>query len=107
MLEQYADPATLLGASANDFVAGFVGADRGLKRLGVTPVDRADLERPPVVGATLRAALAAVLQTDSGWVAVADGERYVGVLTPGAVHAAARRSATGRPPAAPIKESWS
>ncbi|MDQ6875705.1 MAG: ATP-binding cassette domain-containing protein, partial [Actinomycetota bacterium] len=28
-LEQYADPATVLGSPANDFVAQFVGADRG------------------------------------------------------------------------------
>lgn len=39
------------------------------------------VEAPVPVGATLRAALAAVLQTDSGWVAVVDGERYAGVLT--------------------------
>ncbi len=48
-LEQYADPATLLGAPANDFVADFVGSDRGLKRLAVTAIDPSDLEQPAVV----------------------------------------------------------
>jgi osmoprotectant transport system ATP-binding protein len=37
-LEQFADPATLLGSPANAFVADFVGSDRGLKRLAVTPI---------------------------------------------------------------------
>ena len=150
VLEQYADPATLLGAPANDFVADFVGADRGLKRLAVTPVERRDLESPPVVllddalsearvalervgaafgvvldrdgrlhgwvardrldgegsvrdrarrmeawvpaSATLKTAFSVMLQQDAGWVAVLDGDRYVGVLTPTALHAALRRS---------------
>ena len=48
-VEQLDTPAKVLGAPANDRVADFVGADRGLKRLSVTPVERGDLERPPVV----------------------------------------------------------
>ena len=48
-LEQYGTPADLLGNPANDFVADFVGADRGLKRLAVTPIQARDLEHPPVV----------------------------------------------------------
>src|SRR5205085_7268056 len=35
-LEQLADPAHILGHPATPFVADFVGADRGLKRLSVT-----------------------------------------------------------------------
>jgi osmoprotectant transport system ATP-binding protein len=38
-----------LGAPENEFVADFVGSDRGLKRLAVTEIARADLEQPPVV----------------------------------------------------------
>jgi osmoprotectant transport system ATP-binding protein len=48
-VEQYADPPTLLGAPANDFVADFVGADRGVKRLAVTRIDPAVLHHPPAV----------------------------------------------------------
>ncbi len=48
-LEQYAEPATVLGAPANDFVADFVGADRGLRRLAVTPIEPDDLEHPPTL----------------------------------------------------------
>src|SRR5213082_2678163 len=36
VLEQYGPPAEVLGRPASEFVAGFVGADRGLKRLSVT-----------------------------------------------------------------------
>ncbi len=48
-LAQYDTPARVLGAPADDFVAEFVGADRGLRRLAVTPIERDDLEMPPVV----------------------------------------------------------
>ena len=149
-VEQFATPAELLGRPANDFVADFVGADRGLKRLAVTPIDPADLDQPPVVtlddgladaraalartgarwavvlddashpqgwlpvdraegpgtvasaarrmeasvpvGATLKTAFATMLQHEAGWVAVLDGDRFLGVLTPGSLHRALRRS---------------
>jgi osmoprotectant transport system ATP-binding protein len=45
-LEQYAPPAELLGAPATDFVREFVGADRGIRRLAVTPITD-DLLQPP------------------------------------------------------------
>jgi osmoprotectant transport system ATP-binding protein len=48
-LEQYDTPASLLGTPATPFVADFVGADRGLKRLSVTPVIESDLDHPVVV----------------------------------------------------------
>ena len=62
VLEQYADPRTLLGSPATEFVADFVGADRGLKRLSVTGIGPDDLEQPPVVslGDTLAAARRAI-----------------------------------------------
>jgi osmoprotectant transport system ATP-binding protein len=48
-LAQYATPTEILAAPASDFVARFVGADRGLKRLSLHRV--ADLELEPVVTA--------------------------------------------------------
>ena len=155
-LEQYADPATVLGTPANDFVARFVGADRGLKRLAVTAIEIGDLEHPPVVhasdsladaaaamarsgarwavvldgkddlhgwisrdqasgagtvvdrgyrmeawvpaDATLKQAFSVMLQQDAGWVAVVDGSRFLGVLTPESLHIALRRSVEGAEP---------
>lgn len=155
-VEQFATPAELLGRPANAFVADFVGADRGLKRLAVTPVEVADLEQPPVVhvadslaearavlaredarwavvlddrqalhgwlsaeraagsgsvrdacrrmeawvpvGASLKSAFSTMLQHEAGWVAVLDGDRFLGVLTPESLHAALRRSVDGAVP---------
>jgi osmoprotectant transport system ATP-binding protein len=48
-LEQVADPATVLGVPASDFVADFVGSDRGLRRLAVTTIEPEDLEHPQTV----------------------------------------------------------
>ncbi|MGH3363704.1 MAG: ABC transporter ATP-binding protein, partial [Nocardioidaceae bacterium] len=45
-LAQYDVPAEVLGRPADDFVAEFVGASRGLRRLSVTPILRGDLETP-------------------------------------------------------------
>jgi osmoprotectant transport system ATP-binding protein len=155
-VEQFATPAELLGRPANGFVADFVGADRGLKRLAVTGIDAADLEQPPVVhvadgladaraamersgarwavvlddagdlhgwlsgeraggpgtvgstarrmeawvpaDASLKTAFATMLQHEAGWVAVLDGDRFLGVLTPESLHAALRRSVDGAVP---------
>ncbi|WP_141247216.1 CBS domain-containing protein, partial [Streptomyces albidoflavus] len=143
-----------VGAPATPYVADFVGADRGLKRLSVTPIEPGDLVRPPVVhlddplatagerlraegarwavvldgeeklhgwissartkdaegtvgeqarrmeawlpvGAPLKRAFATMLQHDAGWIAVLDPDadhRFLGVLTPAALHEALRRS---------------
>jgi osmoprotectant transport system ATP-binding protein len=47
------------------------------------------------LGTSLRAALAEILQQDVRWIPVVDGERYLGVITPNAIHAAMRRSVGG------------
>lgn len=88
-LEQCATPAELLAKPANDFVADFVGADRGIKRLAVTPIPQDGLKRlpqapdyPVVAGeGSLRDALAALLEGGTGWVGVRRGEDVVGILT--------------------------
>src|SRR5579863_1571775 len=161
VLEQYDTPAQVLGSPATPFVADFIGADRGLRRLAVTPIEVDDLYCPPMVtrqttvaeaqaavtgqgtswavvvddagrllgwvepgrmnetgspgpsttvarymrpldarvpiDASLKTAFAEMLQHDAGWVAVLDKERFLGVLTPDALHAALRRSVGGDP----------
>ena len=42
--------------------------------------------------ASLKDALATMLQWDAGWVAVLEGETFLGVLTPSTLHTALRRS---------------
>ncbi len=147
VLAQHGTPSDVLGHPADDFVADFVGADRGLKRLRVTPVGTAvdqpvvvsadtpldearramdtrgsdyavvlgagrrlegwlgrepaghgvtagdaatPVDAPLATSATLQDALSALLLRDAGWVAVVDGERFVGVVTPESLHRASR-----------------
>ena len=149
-IAQYDTPAAVLGAPADDFVAEFVGAERGLRRLAVTEIDDSDLVHAPMVRTTdslaearvlldaedarwavvldaddnlrgwvatdsldgpgvvgdrarrmeayvsrdaaLKEALSTMLRHDAGWVAVLDGDRLAGVLTPDSLHGALRRS---------------
>ncbi|MFB7509723.1 ABC transporter ATP-binding protein [Streptomyces broussonetiae] len=149
-IEQFDTPGAVLGAPATPYVASFVGADRGLKRLSVTALEPDDLEQPPVarldepaerarerlraegarwavvldvrgdlhgwvgidalaaggtvgdrthrmtawvpLGTPLKQAFGVMLQYDAGWVAVLDGARFLGVLTPAKLHEALRRS---------------
>jgi osmoprotectant transport system ATP-binding protein len=97
-LEQYDDPATLLGAPATPFVADFVGADRAVKRLSVTRIDTADLE--PYDGdlaaslpasADLGQALAMLLAGDDRVEVRADDGSRLGTLTLPGLLAQARR----------------
>jgi osmoprotectant transport system ATP-binding protein len=160
-LQQYDTPAEVLGHPATSFVADFIGADRGLRRLAVTPIEVEDVYAPPavrpntsiaqaaaavavagdhwaavvaedgrllgwvkpaevearcsdgagspverymhppgasvVLGSSLKAAFAEMLQQDAAWLPVLDGHRYLGVLTPDTLHAALRRSLGGDP----------
>jgi osmoprotectant transport system ATP-binding protein len=45
-LEQFAAPADILASPASEFVARFVGADRGLKRLSLSRVGDVELQPP-------------------------------------------------------------
>jgi osmoprotectant transport system ATP-binding protein len=74
ILEQFATPAAVLGVPATEFVAEFVGADRGLKRLSVTPVTVDDLEQPPLVRLDDSLAAAGKSMKPSRWAVVRDGD---------------------------------
>jgi osmoprotectant transport system ATP-binding protein len=110
-LEQFDTPGAVLGAPASEFVADFVGADRGVKRLEVTPIDAADLDGLDVaggdldgldrvgVGSSLGAVMSVLLASDRGRVAVTDEDGVaLGVLDADGVHRQLRNSVrTGRP----------
>ncbi len=77
ILAQFDTPDAILGAPASEFVAQFVGADRGLKRLSLARV--ADLVPQPVVTATVGddAAAArerALADPASPWLLLLDGD---------------------------------
>jgi osmoprotectant transport system ATP-binding protein len=79
-LQQYSDPGTLLAAPANENVAAFVGADRGIRRMSVTELTLADLEHPPTVPEGQ-----GVAGAPDGAVVVGEGGRLVGVVWGGRV----------------------
>ena len=80
VLEQYATPDELLGAPANEFVASFLGRERGLRRLALrTVADIAPIAGPTVTRAgTPAEALDVMARFGTPWVAVADGEHLFG-----------------------------
>jgi osmoprotectant transport system ATP-binding protein len=90
-LEQYDTPAALLGAPATAFVREFVGADRGIRRLAVTPLDRESLEPVPgdaaadlptvALDGSAYDALAVLLTSGRDQLVVTDGGRPVGTLS--------------------------
>ncbi|WP_299539691.1 ABC transporter ATP-binding protein [uncultured Streptomyces sp.] len=102
-IEQFDSPATVLGAPATPYVADFVGSDRGLKRLAVTPVEESDLDRPPVVRLTdrLDAALDRLRAEGASWAVVVDGDGRPRGWLP--ADASAPAGATS--PAGPVKGS--
>ncbi|UED88511.1 ABC transporter ATP-binding protein [Streptomyces profundus] len=118
-IEQYDTPAAVLGAPATDYVASFVGSDRGLKRLSVTPVERADLENPPVVHLAdpMKGALARMRAEGVRWAVVLDeqdqlhgwvpAEERVGREITGTVADHARRMEAWLPLGASLKAAFS
>jgi osmoprotectant transport system ATP-binding protein len=91
VLAQYDTPDRILASPADEFVARFVGADRGLKRLALKRVGDIDLGPVPADGAhdlrasetmTLRDALSLMLTEGASELAVVDAEERVrGTLT--------------------------
>mgnify|MGYP003606989974 FL=1 len=77
-LEQFDSPAAVLGFPVNDFVADFVGSDRAIKRLRVSPIPALTSEQVPggpgvldvAPEASLYDLLAAVLQAPDSLVRV-------------------------------------
>ncbi|GAA0597977.1 betaine/proline/choline family ABC transporter ATP-binding protein [Streptomyces crystallinus] len=118
-IEQFDTPAAVLGAPATPYVAQFVGADRGLKRLSVTTVEEADLEQPPLARLDEPADLAAARLRETGarWAVVlnASGELHGWVSTdelslagtPARVADLARRMDAWVPVGAPLKQAFS
>jgi len=87
VLAQYDTPDALLARPANDFVARFVGADRGLKRLSLRRLSEVELE-PAANGGprldestTLRDAVSAMLAEGADAVTVVRGDSPVGSIS--------------------------
>jgi osmoprotectant transport system ATP-binding protein len=80
ILEQYDTPAAILREPASDFVASFLGEEKGLKRLSLMPASSAELVEGPVVQATdsVDVAKQVAERERTDWVGVLDGERMRG-----------------------------
>jgi osmoprotectant transport system ATP-binding protein len=79
VLEQYASPEEILRVPASHFVAEFIGAERGLKRLALMAVKSVDTEPGPLVdaGAESSAALEVMRSHGTDWVAVVDASEQL------------------------------
>ena len=79
ILEQVDSPAEMLRAPRNDFVADFLGDDRGIKRLSLMTVRDASLSKGPLVAETASADDARSTMAELGydWVAVCDGDDHL------------------------------
>jgi osmoprotectant transport system ATP-binding protein len=80
ILEQAGPPDELLRAPASEFVADFMGDDRGIKRLSLLTVDDVTLRPGPVVptAATPAEARATMAENGVDWVGVREGDRLLG-----------------------------
>ncbi|HEY8479688.1 MAG TPA: ATP-binding cassette domain-containing protein [Spirillospora sp.] len=72
-LVQVDTPETLLARPANDFVAGFIGRDRGIRRLSFIPASSAPMSDRDVLPADTPVKQAR--GASGGWVLVVDGDR--------------------------------
>jgi osmoprotectant transport system ATP-binding protein len=79
VLEQYDTPGQVLGTPATPFVADFVGADRGVRRLAVMPIDPETLFQPLRVTPDDKIDTVTLSADGHGrWAVVVDGERLLG-----------------------------
>ena len=100
-LIQYDTPDAILASPANDFVAAFVGEDRGLKRLALTQLRNIELQDadgaagsgPSVpITATLRDALSTMVTESVERVSVVgEDHKVLGVVTMGQINDAVQR----------------
>lgn len=80
VLEQYGPPDELLRDPAGEFVAQFLGSDRGIKRLSLIQIADVELDRGPVVLPRTAVDAARTVLSEYGidWVAVGEGSRIDG-----------------------------
>ncbi|MCI0678512.1 MAG: ABC transporter ATP-binding protein [Actinobacteria bacterium] len=80
ILEQYDTPERILAAPANEFVASFLGSERGLRRLGLRPVSSVTPVQGPVIDISADVSTAHDVMRRHGveWVGLTDGGRLLG-----------------------------
>ena len=96
VVEQLATPDDLMRAPANEFVASFVGEDRGLRRLGLNTVASLPFRQGAVVDehATLDEAERTLATERSDWLGITVDGSFAGWATADDVHHVARQGGT-------------
>jgi osmoprotectant transport system ATP-binding protein len=105
VLAQFGTPGEILGSPASDFVARFVGADRGLKRLALFRTR--DLDVRPVtrarVGTPAAAARDQAASDPLGYLLLVDGDdRPIGWIASGRIPATGVLDASSAIPTSPL-----
>jgi osmoprotectant transport system ATP-binding protein len=80
ILEQYDTPAEILRSPADAFVEGFLGTDRGIKRLSLIPISTVGLVDGPVVapGASVAEARTVMAEFGLDWFGIRSGDTLLG-----------------------------
>ena len=99
-LAQVAPPEQLLAAPADDYVAGFVGFDRGIRRLSFVPTTGLTLDTGAALPA--EATVAQALATGRTWVCVTEAQRPRGWVDAATLAALPGDTPLGQVPAEPI-----
>jgi len=99
---QYDTPDAILTRPANDYVAEFLGRERLVRRMSISPIDVSTLEPPSPsadgheprvpLTSTLSEAFAAALTSPDERAAVYDGDRYVGSFSANSLLESLRRA---------------
>ena len=99
ILEQYDTPEAILSEPANQFVADFLGGERGLKRLGLLPISSADMVYGPMIDRSGSREDAERIMSENGidWIGVLDGKRLLGWVDRRDVEASGPAAAAPRP----------
>lgn len=79
-VEQYDTPAEILRDPANEFVADFLGSDRGIKRLSLIPISDIDLDPGPLLprSASTAEAVAVMRRYGIDWALLGENDRVEG-----------------------------
>ena len=112
-LAQYASPEEILARPADEFVARFVGADRGLKRLALTKLgdlqlDQLNGHRPGLqlpAAMSVRDGLSAMLAADGSDAVVVQDERELGIASVDRRRPAAQRGEVTSPSRRGVRSS--
>jgi len=75
VLAQYAAPAELLASPHDEFVEGFLGVDRGVRRLSFFKSDTLTLRTEPVIAVDAAPEAVTRLAAEEPWLLLVDGDR--------------------------------